>query len=76
MKISGKEILLEREAILKPGSEEDLVIKKNEYYNDGITKQQIYNYYYSIQRKIIEQLKNYEVLIYINIDGNILKRYE
>lgn len=61
---------------LKPGTEEDIVIPPNEYYPNGLTKKDIYDYYVSVYDKLLKYLKGRKVFVILNIDGTILKRKE
>jgi len=54
------------------------ILIQNDFYPNGLTEEKIYNYYQSIKNKIINEVKNREIILFINTDINqtIVRRYE
>ena len=54
----------------------DTIIVKNEFYPDGLTQEDVYNYYMKNKQNILEQTKNREIMIFFATDLNrvIVKR--
>jgi len=47
---------------------------KSEYYPKGISEQEIYDYWKSVESKLLPALKDYYVMTYIQADGNIIRK--
>lgn len=54
----------------------DTIILKNEYYPNGLTQQDIYNYYISKKNEILKETKNRDLIIFFAASTNniIIKR--
>jgi len=61
-------------AVLKEGTEDDIVIPKNKYYPNGLTKLDIYTWYKS--GKVLPYIKGKNLMVYIKTDGKVIKRNE
>lgn len=51
-----------------------VIFPKNEFLRKSLTEADIYNYYEKVKDKIIQQTKNKPTLLYIRVNGDILKR--
>ena len=56
----------------------DIIVIKNQFYPNGLTEKNIYNYYMMVKRELLSQVKDRELLFYIatNLNNSILRRYE
>jgi len=59
----------------EPKHPDTVIIPKNEYYRNGLTELDIYNYYKKSASQILPYLKLYKVLIITRVDGIVVRRH-
>lgn len=55
---------------------DEIVIEPNDFYPQGLSKQQIYDYYKKVEKDLLNQFGNNDIFIVIKTDGTIYKRKE
>jgi hypothetical protein len=71
-KLVKESVGLHKEAY-EPDHPEKIKIK-SEYYPKGISEQEIYEYWKSVESKLLPILKDYYVMTYIQADGNVIRK--
>ena len=50
----------------------DTILLKNKYYTSGLTELEIWNYYQRVKTRILQEVKNSEVMVWIAVEKNKL----
>jgi DNA-directed RNA polymerase subunit RPC12/RpoP len=72
----GEEFEEIKDAALKPGTEEHIVIPKNEFYPEGLTKQKIYDWFKTVGPIILPYIKGQDLMLWTKTDSMIIRRKE
>jgi hypothetical protein len=59
-----------------PSHPNNVIIASNEYYSNGLKESDIWDYYDAVKDTIVANLKDHDVMLVLNADGEVYKRHD